>query len=338
MGGTDDRDRPFEDVTLDSAFVKGAARRELTAAERLAAAQRSKDADERLAWQRRAERWRGRPHRRLFRWMKRNGKSALVLVSLAALGWALASRSTEQAPRWVSGRPEVRHVGATMDRPTPRPPESKVPLLQPDAAPTPSSSYRFIATQPDSSAPVTYDPCRTIAVVVNARTAGPVGERLLDEALHIITKASGFAFSVEGHSAERPSLSRDPFRPDLYGDRWSPVLVAWSDPAESPQLLGSVAGSAGSTALTTGRGPTAYLTGTVILDGPQVVEIAEREGVAAARGVILHELAHLVGLAHVNDSTQLMHTEGSSGVTGFGDGDRSGLAALHAAARCLEEL
>ncbi len=44
--------------------------------------------------------------------------------------------------------------------------------------------------------------------------------------------------------------------------------------------------------------------------------------------MILHELVHVVGLAHVDDPTELMHPESQDGVTALGPGDRAGLARL----------
>jgi hypothetical protein len=49
---------------------------------------------------------------------------------------------------------------------------------------------------------------------------------------------------------------------------------------------------------------------------------------AVARGVVLHELGHLVGLDHVKDPGQVMHA--TSETVGLADGDREGLAAVGA--------
>ncbi|WP_240721531.1 matrixin family metalloprotease [Pseudarthrobacter sp. NamE5] len=49
------------------------------------------------------------------------------------------------------------------------------------------------------------------------------------------------------------------------------------------------------------------------------------DGSALVRAVIMHELAHVVGLDHVNDPTQLMYEENSGQL---GTGDRTGLAML----------
>lgn len=50
----------------------------------------------------------------------------------------------------------------------------------------------------------------------------------------------------------------------------------------------------------------------------------------------MHELAHVLGLDHVDDPTQLMHEE-NTGQFDFGDGDLAGLALLGTGA-CVPRL
>jgi Matrixin len=52
------------------------------------------------------------------------------------------------------------------------------------------------------------------------------------------------------------------------------------------------------------------------------------EGRRAREAVILHELGHLFGLAHVRDPRQLMYAETYDGMTRMGAGDQAGLAIL----------
>jgi hypothetical protein len=69
-----------------------------------------------------------------------------------------------------------------------------------------------------------------------------------------------------------------------------------------------------------------WVSGTVYLDRPQFRELLQGvDGWAAARAIVMHELAHLVGLTHVSASDQPMYeknlgrrrsdpaTEGASG-------------------------
>lgn len=52
------------------------------------------------------------------------------------------------------------------------------------------------------------------------------------------------------------------------------------------------------------------------------------DGTRLVHAVVLHELGHLVGLAHVADQTQLMFPESSYAVTDFQSGDLTGAAIL----------
>lgn len=335
--GDEDQEDPFADVVLDADFVKGARRRELSARERRDREVRAQAERERLAWIKVAERRNQRITRRATRAI-RGGRFRSV-ATLAVVGSLLAyaaSRGSGQGQvLWASGRPVTQVVTVEGGRPTPRPSASAVPLRQPAARMAPGGAYGFLAVQPGSSVPVTYDPCRAISVVVNPRTAPSVGERLVEEALNEVGAQAGLEFRYEGIVNEAPAHPRRPFQPETYGDRWAPVLIAWSDPIETPALAGRIAGLGGSTAFPVSESEKVYVTGTVTLDGPQFTEILSRDhGFEQARAVLLHELGHLIGLSHVDDPPQLMHDRNSAGVTALAAGDLSGIAALRAAAPC----
>ncbi len=51
------------------------------------------------------------------------------------------------------------------------------------------------------------------------------------------------------------------------------------------------------------------------------------DGWAAARAIVMHELGHLVGLAHVHVADELMYPE-NIGHRTFGPGDREGFRQL----------
>ncbi|HUR17506.1 MAG TPA: matrixin family metalloprotease [Acidimicrobiales bacterium] len=338
MATGDDTEEPFANVVLDADFVREARRRELSARERRDRTERERAERERLASVKRNDRRKQRINRRAVRAI-RGGRfrPAVTLVVVGALlGYAAFwGPSREQAVLWASGLPVTQTVSAGEERPTPRPPPSAVPLRQPAARTAPGAMYSFMALRPGSSVPITYDPCRPIPVVVNPRTAPPAGQRLVTEALAEVGAQAGLEFRYERPVSEVPVHPRRPFQPEIYGDRWAPVLIAWSDPTESPDLADRVAGWGGSTAFPVSDRESVYVTGTVTLDGPQFTEILSQDsGFASARAVLLHELGHLIGLSHVADVQQLMHEENSTGVTSFAAGDLSGIAALRSTARC----
>jgi predicted Zn-dependent protease len=71
-----------------------------------------------------------------------------------------------------------------------------------------------------------------------------------------------------------------------------------------------------------------YVTGEVVLSRDNLTQMLQRPtGYIRARAVLLHELGHLLGLNHVQDRNELMDPV-LSGLTGYGPGDRAGLARL----------
>jgi hypothetical protein len=322
---------PFEGVQFGEDFVRGAAKRELSADERVHRASSAREAHEALLHQQAAEQPTGRRRRftrsgRTSRWW--NYRALIVVVILlGTVAWQQSRSGGGQSRGWLSGIPVVEQADG--DRPTPVPASSNRPLGVPPPAAELDDRYEFLATQSDGSDPVTFDPCRPIRYTVNARTAPPGANRLLAEAMASISSATGLQFQPDGPTSETASTSRAAFQPDRYGDRWAPVLVAWSDPDELDRLDDEVAGLGGPNALQLSNGRRVNVTGSVSLDGPQLAKILERPGGwDQARSAIEHELAHLVGLNHVDDPSQLMNATGDPSITTYQAGDRAGLARL----------
>lgn len=182
--------------------------------------------------------------------------------------------------------------------------------------------------------PARWDPCRPIPYVVQAGWIPDAGRADLAEALRRLSEASGLTFLDEGDTEELPSSTRAAYQPGRYGERWAPLLVGWV-PADRTDLGigGGVQGIAVAVAVP-GRDGASIVSGQVVLDAGN--RLSPGFGAGTTDGeVLLHELAHAVGLGHVLDPTQVMYPQTTSSESVFGAGDRAGLAALGAPAGCL---
>ena len=212
---------------------------------------------------------------------------------------------------------------------------SRTPLGDPPVVEE-EGGYRFMDSPDPEQEMVAYDPCRPVHWVLRPDGAPPGGQQLVEEAVAEISAATGLQFIYDGTTAEDPDDRREPYQPDRYGSRWAPVLITWSDPDEVPELAGDVVGLGGSTPRGAPGQPLVYVTGQVTLDAPGLAPILEAPGGAHhVRATIVHELAHVVGLAHVDDPAQVMHPAGE--VTTLAAGDRAGLAEL-GAGQCVPQL
>lgn len=237
--------------------------------------------------------------------------SAVVLATLVTgAAWWVNDRVGRLAPP-----PGQEEAAAPLGSP---PPESALA----------SGPHTFTAMQPDGSGPVAYSPCRPIHYVVRPDGAPAGADLLIRAAVDSVSRATGLRFVDDGVTDEGPTADRPAYQPDRYGRRWAPVLFTWSDERETPGLAGDVAGTGGSASVTIGD-RTVYVTGEVTLDVDELAPLVSTPGgTAVAVGVVTHELAHVVGLGHVDDPAQLMYPSTNLTVTAFSGGDREGLAAL----------
>lgn len=351
-GPDDGSDDPFASL-LDPDFAERAAVKEPSAEERAKAAARAEreaalrrrlaeeaEHEARLAERdRKATRAAARlaePPRRRSRWIT----PVVVVALVGVLLWVQNGRSSspssvasggEAAPGTAPATTVVKPSSGRRwaDRPTPQT-EATTPLGAPPPVPEPAGPFEVLRNQRVGTGPVTWDPCRPIRYVVEATGGPPEATQILDEALAKVSAATGLRFEDGGTTDEGYVKDRLPFQPERYGDRWAPVLILWTTPETVPDLGGHVLGVSGPIAVSDRDGSMVYVTGTVALDAPDLVDmLAERRGAESVRAVVQHELGHLVGLDHVADPDQLMYTEtGPRGPTDWGNGDLAGLNLL----------
>lgn len=222
------------------------------------------------------------------------------------------------------------------ERPPPGAGASATPLGAPPAVEVISVSYTFDRVQADGVSPVGFDPCRPLRYVVRP-DGEPEGARpLIDAAFAALSGATGLRQEYVGETDEEPRQDRPPYQPERYGQEWAPVLVAWSSAAEDAALAGGTLGVT-TTISARGGGPSTYITGMVLLDGEDLAHMLEYQGEQDVLGVLLHELGHLAGLAHVADPSQLMSAQNRPGLNTYQPGDLTGLALL-GGTPCVPEL
>ncbi|WP_143598287.1 peptidase [Phycicoccus duodecadis] len=248
-------------------------------------------------------------------------------MALIIGGWLAGPRVPEWVDRMFPARPALA-VGEER----PEPPEGSTSRILPPVVVSgvpPSTTFDFMVTQNGSAEPVTFDPCRPIRFVVrDALGAGPRGREAVTRAVAAVSAASGLSFEDAGDTDEAPARDRALYQPDRYGESWAPVLIAWSNPAEEPELAGRTAGLGGGRPLRDTHGRMTYVSGTVWLDTPSLApDLTTPEGFIRVQAVIMHELSHVLGAGHVQDSRELMAEE-NSGRTDFGIGDRYALSQL----------
>lgn len=183
-------------------------------------------------------------------------------------------------------------------------------------------TYAFAMTQPGSSEPVSWDPCEAVEYAVNPAGMPDGARPLVDRAIARISAATGLDFEDDGDTDRRPFTGSVV----SFGSS-QPLVIGWADATEYPELGGPVAGLGGGAAEDGAAGRRHYVTGGVVLDTEAftAANVVDRPRVLEA--IMVHELAHVVGLAHVAEPMELMFSD-NTGQVELGPGDREGLARL----------
>ena len=170
-----------------------------------------------------------------------------------------------------------------------------------------------------------WSPCQPIRYAISGAEPFTGANQMLVQALGEASAASGLKFEPVGATTELARSERPSYQPDRYGRTWAPVLVAWTDQNQAPKLAGNVIGLGGAAAASV-HGRERLVSGILYFDAPELSLIAQRPtGFASMRTVMLHEIGHLLGLGHVQDTTAVMYP--SDDAQGdYNAGDLRGLA------------
>ncbi|MGH2687923.1 MAG: matrixin family metalloprotease [Actinomycetota bacterium] len=177
--------------------------------------------------------------------------------------------------------------------------------------------------------PIRFNPCEPLEYVVNPTGAPPDALTALNHAITEVSKATGIEFVPAGQTSEKPSVGRPNSSRKTYGDRWSPVLIAWDALGRPTETQGiSAIGGPGQPVRSQGR--YLYVTGFVTMNTDAPMSAIDM------KATLMHELGHLLGLDHIDDAGQIMNPSGRSDSQAvWGQGDLAGLAAVGREAGCL---
>jgi hypothetical protein len=308
-----------DDFVFDEDFIRGAARKEASAEERQATAQRVA-----------RDHGNVRPFRNYDAPIKTGKKNkpkkarqsirnprtvAIALVVFASLGAAAVFNPLSNSPAGSSAQP---HPPRAADAQSHR-------LLPAAKAPAGSGGYQTLPPLGNDGKVIRFSPCQPLHFVVRHDREPIGGPEAITRAFAEISKDTGLSFVNDGSTDEQPTADRPLVDKKRYGNRWAPLLVAWATVAEAPELEGDVDGYAGPRVGEDGAGSLHLVTAQVVLDEAQ---LTDRRGsvVRAAYLTMLHELGHALGLAHAaNDPTALMYPTLTT-QQGLGPGDLRGLA------------
>jgi hypothetical protein len=258
--------------------------------------------------------------------------AALALSALGVVGAVAPAIATFTAPAaaevtGVTGPDAGKKRVSTVTRAT-----RAIRPAAPVAAPA-STSYAFTTVL--DGAPVRFDPCAPIRWTANVSRGPAGGLDVLQAAVARVAALTGTTWQYVGTSTTTPSGRYLPTSPQV---SYPPVLIGWTDGASSDLLAGQTAPVLGMTRTAwfgvqtpEGKKIAATRAAVVALDRTDALPL---KGSNSWSTVALHELAHVMGLGHVGDRTQLMASV-LPAVTDLQAGDRAGLTKVGRAAGCV---
>ena len=212
-------------------------------------------------------------------------------------------------------------------------------------------TYTFLHVAPDGCTPSRFNPCQPVHYIQNGAAAPSFVVENVREAFKRLSQATGITFVDDGLTDE--NARRAPYVPERYPGRWAPILIVWEHfPPEQTsgqtQILGNTVPLRVDEVTVSARlrfNVDAYndeSTKTPIGDGfgPPAgsgTGSIGRNNITWGR-IVLHELAHVVGLGHTREEGSLMYPDAAQQTirpTGFSKSDLTGLRYLGREAGCI---
>ena len=223
-------------------------------------------------------------------------------------------------------------------------------LLPNDVAKLPIP-YTFLHVGDDGCSPARFDPCQPVHYIQNAAAAPSFVAENVREAFKRLSQATGITFVDDGVTDE--NLRRGPYVPERYPGRWAPILIVWEHfPPEQTsgqsQVLGQTVPWREGNVVVSAR-----LRFNVDAYNDETTKAPIQDGFGPSAGsgtgpigrnnitwgrIILHELAHVVGLGHTRDKGAIMYPETAdqtSRPASYREPDLAGLRHLGREAGCL---
>jgi len=215
-------------------------------------------------------------------------------------------------------------------------------------------SGTFKYTLPDPSTGfVHWDACRALEYVVNTENAPAGSMDILFDAIGRISEASGLKFSYLGTTNEKLGDTRSMYQPNKYrtSTGWAPILVVFQNDAEFDASVtqngyrsGNVKDVKGfatplpaenNVTAAKGQSSRTYVSGVISIRSSFAQSSINSKDKETLLGIYIHELGHLVGLAHVSDQNEIMYYMADN--SQYGPGDLQGLAILGGQS-CLDKV
>lgn len=237
----------------------------------------------------------------------------------------------------LTSDPRAEDIRTAAEQVIPSEEHSATNRLAPAVEPGEATGYEFLYTDTSGEPTGLFSPCEPVQYQVDT-TYEPEGARLyLDMAIMDLENATGLVFQFAGN------ISIDVLADPSQLDEDGPVKIVFLPNPQFNELRALQGDSnpdeplafAGPSVLSLNIDREQFIAtgGRAVFDSSWIIEELSysSDGVdlraTTTYMTFVHELAHVLGLGHVNDETELMHpVQSQANESGLGPGDLAGLA------------